>query len=136
MKLLDIYRCLCDGTRLRMLHLLAQGPLCVCHFQSILGSPQVAVSKHLAYLRGHGLVTARRREQWMIYSLCEPRPAELQRQLDCLRECAKAYPEFQGDLRRLKKLRVDCGGKLVQSPRSPKSKVGGQLEPTHVGCYE
>ena len=51
MKLLQIYRCLCDETRLRILHLLAQGPLCVCHFQTILRLPQVAVSEHLAYLR-------------------------------------------------------------------------------------
>ena len=56
MKLLQIYRCFCDETRLRILHLLTQGPLCVCHFQNILQVPQVAVSKHLAYLRAGGLV--------------------------------------------------------------------------------
>src|ERR1700733_230693 len=67
MKLLQIYRCFCDETRLRILHLLAQGPLCVCHFQDILRLPQVAVSKHLAYLRAGGLVTAQRHEKWMIY---------------------------------------------------------------------
>ena len=69
MKLLQIYRCFCDETRLRILHLLSQGPLCVCHFQSILGLPQVAVSKHLARLRAGGLVAARRHGKWMIYRL-------------------------------------------------------------------
>jgi ArsR family transcriptional regulator len=40
MKLVQIYRCFCDETRLRMLHLLTRGPLCVCHFQDILREPQ------------------------------------------------------------------------------------------------
>jgi len=31
--------------------LLLHGPLCVCHFQKVLGEPQVKVSKHLAYLK-------------------------------------------------------------------------------------
>jgi len=89
MKLLDIYRCLGDETRQRILHLLAQESLCVCHFQVILGAPQVAISKHLAYLRQHGLVAARRHEQWMIYHLPEPCPVEFKLQLQCLRECAR-----------------------------------------------
>ena len=36
MQPVEIHRCLSDETRLRMLHLLAQGPLCVCHLQSII----------------------------------------------------------------------------------------------------
>ena len=34
--LIQIYRCLCDKNRLRIVHLLKQGPLCVCHFQTVL----------------------------------------------------------------------------------------------------
>jgi ArsR family transcriptional regulator len=56
MDLVQIYECLCDQTRLRILHLLSQTPLCVCHFQEILEEPQVKISKHLAYLRNRGLV--------------------------------------------------------------------------------
>ena len=67
--LVRIYRCLCDETRLRVLHLLQQGPLCVCHFQDILQLPQVAVSKHLACLRDCGLVTARPEGRATAYSL-------------------------------------------------------------------
>ncbi len=33
MDLIQIYECFCDQTRLRILHLLCQGPLCVCDFQ-------------------------------------------------------------------------------------------------------
>lgn len=108
MKLLEIYKCLCDETRLRILHLLAQGPLCVCHFQTILGAPQVAISKHLAYLRERGLVLAQRHEQWMIYRLPEPAPQELDLQLRCLQDCVQTYPAFREDLKRLKKIRCEC----------------------------
>ena len=47
-KLTDIYECFCDATRLRILRVLAQGPLCVCHFQAVLREPQVKISKHLS----------------------------------------------------------------------------------------
>lgn len=108
MELTEVYRCLCDETRLRMVHLLTQGPLCVCHFQEILQLPQVAVSKHLAYLRQHGLVETRRHRQWMIYSLPDEPPPELAAHLRCLGECAGSQPELRGDLQRLEKRRRCC----------------------------
>jgi len=108
MKLLAIYQCLCDETRLRILHLLTRGPLCVCHFQTILRAPQVAISKHLAYLRAHGLVTARRHGKWMIYQLPKVVPAELDLQLSCLQDCVQSYPVFRDDLKRLRKVRCGC----------------------------
>jgi len=108
MKLLQIYRCLCDETRLRILHLLAQGPLCVCHFQDVLKLPQVAVSKQLAFLRSKGLVIARRHGKWMIYQLPEKTSAELDLQLRCLQDCVQSHPVFREDVRRLKKMRCEC----------------------------
>jgi DNA-binding transcriptional ArsR family regulator len=108
MKLVEIYRCLCDETRLRILHLLAQGPLCVCHFQSILNAPQVAISKHLTYLRKRGLVTAQRHEQWMIYRLPEPCPKELRLQLRCAQDCMQSSPVFRDDLKKLKRMNCEC----------------------------
>lgn len=108
MNLVQIYRCLCDVTRLRILHLLQQGPLCVCHFQDILQLPQVAVSKHLAYLRQTGMVEARRHEQWMIYSLPASPSRELDLQLRCLQDCVQTERVFRADLRRLKALGTKC----------------------------
>jgi ArsR family transcriptional regulator len=107
-KLVQIYRCLCDETRLRILHLLKQGPLCVCHFQTILELPQVAVSKHLAYLRAKRLVVAKRHENWMIYSLPEKAPRELDLQLRCLQDCVQSDPIFRKDLKRLQQMQCDC----------------------------
>ena len=51
MKLLRIYDCLCDATRLRILNLLGRRALCVCHFEAVLRLPQARISRHLAYLR-------------------------------------------------------------------------------------
>lgn len=107
-QLIEIYNCLCDETRLRIVHLLTQSPLCVCHLQDILGLSQVAASKHLAYLRQRGLVESRRHEQWMIYSLPAKRPRELDWQLRCLQDCLPTHPVFRDDLRKLKTLQPDC----------------------------
>ncbi|HTQ30136.1 MAG TPA: metalloregulator ArsR/SmtB family transcription factor [Opitutaceae bacterium] len=103
MQLVRIYECLCERTRLRILHLLLRGPLCVCHFQDVLGEPQVKVSKHLGYLRRRGLVTARREGNWMIYALPEKPPRELAANLACLQDCAREEPVFRRDLARLER---------------------------------
>jgi ArsR family transcriptional regulator, arsenate/arsenite/antimonite-responsive transcriptional repressor len=104
MELVHIYECLCDLTRLRVLNVLANGPLCVCHFQAILDEPQVKISKHLAYLRARGLVEAAREGNWMIYALPAKPARELKANLACLQDCARENPVFQRDLARLKKL--------------------------------
>src|ERR1051325_6183827 len=77
MNLIEVYQCFCDRTRLRILHLLAESPLCVCHFQDVLAETQVKISKHLAYLRSHGMVTTEREQKWNIYSLKKERTVEL-----------------------------------------------------------
>ncbi len=115
-KLVQIYECLCDVTRLRLLNVLAQGPLCVCHFQEILAEPQVKISKHLAYLRKRGLIEVEREGNWMIYELPAKPSRELKANLACLQDCAAENPVFRRDLARLKKLAPKfaetspCGG--------------------------
>ena len=104
MKLVQIYECLCDVTRLRVLHVLTQGPLCVCHFQKILAAPQVKISKHLAYLRTRGLVKGERSGNWMVYALPAKPAHELTANLACLQDCARENPVFRRDLARLQRL--------------------------------
>ncbi len=108
MELVKIYECLCDPTRLRLLNVLAQGPVCVCHFQDVLGEPQVKISKHLAYLRERGLVESERQGNWVIYGLAANRSRELQANLACLQECAQSIPVFKRDRARLKKIEPSC----------------------------
>ncbi len=103
MELVQIYECLCDPTRLRLLNVLAQGPLCVCHFQEILDEPQVKISKHLAYLRARGLVEVERQGNWMVYALPARPSRELKANLACLQDCAQENPAFKRDLARLKR---------------------------------
>ncbi|HVU17391.1 MAG TPA: metalloregulator ArsR/SmtB family transcription factor [Candidatus Didemnitutus sp.] len=103
MSLVQIYQCLCDQTRLRILHLLGQGPLCVCHIQAALAEPQVKISKHLAYLKTRGMVNVRREANWMIYSLPTKGARELQANLACLQDCVSEDPLFRRDSERLRR---------------------------------
>src|SRR5215510_14900173 len=64
-----IFKALADKTRLRVLALLGNNEVCVCHIHDSLGLPQPTVSRHLAYLRRSGLVAVRRDGVWMHYQL-------------------------------------------------------------------
>ena len=67
--LTDVYAALADPTRLRILSLLSEDEICVCHIHASLDVPQPTASRHLAYLRKSGLVEARRDGIWMHYRL-------------------------------------------------------------------
>lgn len=102
LKLIQIYECLCDETRLRILNLLSVTPLCVSHIQKVLQITQVKVSKHLTYMKDRGMVEATRWENRTLYSLATATSSELQTNLKCLQDCSKEYPIFKQDLIRLK----------------------------------
>jgi ArsR family transcriptional regulator len=67
--LTSVYAALADSTRLRILSLLSDDEICVCHLHASLDVPQPTASRHLAYLRKSGLVEARREGVWMHYRL-------------------------------------------------------------------
>jgi len=46
--------------------------VCVCYFVEILGAPQPKISRHLAYLRNAGIVSARREGKWIHYRVVMP----------------------------------------------------------------
>ena len=119
MELVTIYQCLCDRTRLRILHLLLRGPLCVCHFQDVLKEPQVKVSKHLRYLKASGLVEAERCANMMIYRLPAKPSAQLKANLACLQDCAQEDPVFRADATRLRRLRGAFGPNTPLCVRDP-----------------
>jgi DNA-binding transcriptional ArsR family regulator len=101
--LVDIYRSFADPTRLRILNLLLQRPLCVCHIQEVLDLPQVNTSQHLAYLRKAGIVAFERMQTWKIYRLNHSGNRNLQLCLKCLSNCVKTDPIFSADILRLQK---------------------------------
>jgi ArsR family transcriptional regulator, arsenate/arsenite/antimonite-responsive transcriptional repressor len=102
LELTDIYKSFSDFSRLRILNLLTQQPVCVCHIQEVIGLPQVNVSQHLAYLRKAGLVEFERVQTWKVYRIVSPRPPELELNLKALIECARLNPTFKRDLLRLR----------------------------------
>ena len=104
MKLTAVYECLRDPTRMRILRALAEGPLCVCHLQEVLGEPQVKISKHLAYLKSHEAVAVKRSGSWMIYAVPAKANAALRANLDLLL-AAEQDPMFRDDAKRLTRLR-------------------------------
>src|ERR1700744_2581640 len=66
------FQALGDNTRLRLLNLMGEREICVCYFVEILGGPQPKISRHLAYLRSAGIVSARREGKWMHYRIQMP----------------------------------------------------------------
>jgi ArsR family transcriptional regulator len=66
-----VYAALADPTRLRILSLLGDGEICVCHLHASLDVPQPTASRHLAYLKKSGLVEARRDGVWMHYKMAQ-----------------------------------------------------------------
>ncbi len=100
MELVNLYKCLCDTQRLRILNLLQPGPLCVCHLQELLEESQVKVSKQLGYMKKLGMVAATREGAWMVYRIPEPSHPLLVKNLKCLQDCSSEFPVFREDLER------------------------------------
>ena len=69
----QLFRAFADPTRLRLLNLIADREICVCYFVEILEIGQPKISRHLAYLRKAGVVSARRDGKWMHYRLALPK---------------------------------------------------------------
>jgi ArsR family transcriptional regulator len=67
-----LFRALADRTRLRLLNLMGDDEICVCFFVEVLRTNQPKISRHLAYLRSAGVVSARREGKWMHYRIVEP----------------------------------------------------------------
>lgn len=67
-----LFMALADRTRLRLLNLMRGGEVCVCYLVEVLGESQPKISRHLAFLRRAGLVSARREGKWMHYRMVEP----------------------------------------------------------------
>ena len=65
----SMFRAFSDRTRLRILHVLLGGELCVGDIVEILQAPQPRISRHLAYLRKAKLVMVRKSGLWSHYSL-------------------------------------------------------------------
>jgi ArsR family transcriptional regulator len=97
----ELFKAFADPVRLRLLNLLADGEVCVCHLHGALDLPQSTVSRHLAYLRKRGLVIGRKDGLWVHYRLTKP-AGELHRLLiGGLGTCAQRVTALADDRKRL-----------------------------------
>ena len=99
--LATVFAALADTTRLRLLNLMAGREVCVCYFVEILRQGQPKISRHLAYLRRAGIVTARREGKWMHYSICPPGDAAQAAILTQVLASLRNDKKMQADLARL-----------------------------------
>jgi ArsR family transcriptional regulator len=64
-----LFLALSDRTRLRLLALMAEGPVSVGFLADQLKESQPKTSRHLAYLRNAGLVSTSREGKWIYYQV-------------------------------------------------------------------
>ena len=96
-----LFAALADPTRLRLLNLMHDREVCVCYFVEILKQSQPKISRHLAYLRNAGIVSARREGKWMHYSIVRPADAQAVAILEVTLSSFKSDRAMQSDLTNL-----------------------------------
>ncbi len=102
-RLEDVCKALADKTRLRILSLLGNNEVCVCHLHDSLGLPQPTVSRHLAYLRRSGLVEARRDGVWMHYQISRSLDPAVEGVVNAAVEALNQTPATTQDRRQFKR---------------------------------
>lgn len=109
---------LSDTTRVRLLHALRGGELCVCQLIELVGLSPSTVSKHLSILRDAGLVESRKDGRWVHY-----RPAKrgvfpvVGRRAAALFQALERAPELRADARRLASIRKASVEELCRQQR-------------------
>jgi ArsR family transcriptional regulator, arsenate/arsenite/antimonite-responsive transcriptional repressor len=113
-----LFKALADRTRLRLINLMGEDEVCVCFFVEVLKINQPKISRHLAYLKRAGVVSARRDGKWIHYRITEPRDPHAARIFREVRTWLAGHPAMQSDRSRLQK--ICCAPRLpVQLQRAP-----------------
>jgi ArsR family transcriptional regulator len=113
-----LFKALADRTRLRLINLMGEDEVCVCFFVEVLKINQPKISRHLAYLKRAGVVSARRDGKWIHYRITEPRDPHAARVFREVRTWLAGHPAMQSDRSRLQK--ICCAPRLpVQLQRAP-----------------
>lgn len=108
----QVFECLADPTRLRLLSLLMQaGEICVCELVDALQVPQYNVSRHLQVLRQAGLVEDRKLGKWVYYAIAKGLTPYRQTLLRAVAELAEQRKDFRQDEARAgRRLKLRRGG--------------------------
>ena len=114
-----LFKALADRTRLRLINLIGEDEVCVCFFVEVLKINQPKISRHLAYLKRAGVVSARRDGKWIHYRITEPRDPHAARIFREVRTWLAGHPAMQNDRSRLQK--ICCAPRLpIQLQRAPR----------------
>src|SRR6266851_2810412 len=105
-----LFKAMADRTRLRLINLMGEDEVCVCFFVEVLKTNQPKISRHLAYLRRAGVVSARREGKWIHYRIVEPRDPHAANIFREVRAWLADEPAMQSDRTRLRK--ICCAPKL------------------------
>jgi ArsR family transcriptional regulator, arsenate/arsenite/antimonite-responsive transcriptional repressor len=101
-----LFRALGDETRLRIVALLSQGELCVCHLEKALDISQPNTSRHLGILKAAGVVDSRREGTWVYYSITKQEHDAVQSMLSTLTKTFGAERTLRSDHATLRR---SCG---------------------------
>ena len=114
-----LFKALADRTRLRLINLIGEDELCVCFFVEVLKTNQPKISRHLAYLRRAGVVSARREGKWMHYRVVEPPDPHAANIFHEVRTWLANDPAMQRD--RLQLVKLCCAPQLpIQLQKAPR----------------
>lgn len=92
---------LADRTRRRILNLMREHEICVADFTGILDVSQPKISRHLAYLRNAGIVSARRDGKWIYYRIEEPEDPYAAQVLEDTLDWLRSQERMQKDYEKL-----------------------------------
>ena len=118
------FAALADNTRLRLINLMDDAEICVCFFVEVIGTNQPKISRHLAYLRRAGIVTARRDGIWAHYHIVAPKNEYAAKVLGDVREWLKTDEAMREDRKKLRN--VCCAAQ-------PPASIQGAPRPKLVG---
>ncbi len=108
-KIADVLKALADPTRLRIIHVLQDGELCVSDILGYVGGSQANVSKHLSVLKRAGLVGCHREGLNVFYhisdegvfaicrNVCDSLQVRLDRERESLAEAKRRMEGFGPD---------------------------------------
>lgn len=101
--MVDIFKVLGDENRLKILSLLMFSELCVCELEVLLDLSQSNVSRHLAKLKGVGLISSEKNGQWIHYKTSQSFKEEHSLLWRYLNEHFKENPEIKEVIKKSKK---------------------------------
>lgn len=68
----QIYKAFSEPSRIRILHLISRNQeMCISDIELILNFTQTKTSRHLTYLKNSGILSTRKQDQWVFYSINE-----------------------------------------------------------------